>query len=642
VSRTKRTNKTAAAKRRRVSQSVPKLCGADIEQANFIEGWDHPHGTARFACRALLREVAGVGDDRTDNADRTGSSDGAIAMTGATSDVAGQELLEFYQNDGGAGISDNSYRNGHGYGNPYGGGYGYSDYHSYGYGGSYSGYGGVYGYNPQDHGRKYLPANGGCAYEDLSHLELAMPEVLSAYDHVAAWHAMLRIAREAMVRANAGLAEGQRIQVLVNNSDGRGNSYGSHLNFLLTRRCWDNIFSRRLHYMLYLAAYQISSILFTGAGKVGSEHGRPDAPYQISQRADFFEVLMGIHTTHNRSIVNSRNESLCGRSSAYGGGSAADKRLARLHVIFYDNTLCHVASLLKVGAMQLVLAMIEREDVRTDLILDDPLKALLRFSRDLNLTRTARMASKARYSMIDIQSEILEGAHRFVAQGKAEGIVPRAREILDTWTGVVEQFRRRDLAALAGKVDWVLKKSILKRAVSRNQLAWDSPQIKHLDHLYSSLDPNQGLFWAYDRAGAVEHVVCDGRIERFVHEPPADTRAWLRAEILRRVDPDEVVSVNWDEIRLKFPRKRDGMWPIHDYYTLEMHNPLGFTREACEEILAASQGLKEAVIALGGYEGTCRSKGSESHDGGEIVLSSQGWAGNAMKYRSQDRRHPNR
>jgi hypothetical protein len=39
----------------------------------------------------------------------------------------------------------------------------------------------------------------------------------------------------------------ETIQVLVNNSDGHAHSYGSHLNFLVTRGAWDNI-RRKPHY----------------------------------------------------------------------------------------------------------------------------------------------------------------------------------------------------------------------------------------------------------------------------------------------------------------------------------------------------------------------------------------------------------
>ena len=49
--------------------------------------------------------------------------------------------------------------------------------------------------NSQDWGRRFLTSNGGCVYIDLNHLELCLPEVLSAADFVAAWHAMLLVAR---------------------------------------------------------------------------------------------------------------------------------------------------------------------------------------------------------------------------------------------------------------------------------------------------------------------------------------------------------------------------------------------------------------------------------------------------------------
>ena len=125
-------------------------------------------------------------------------------------------------------------------------------------------------YNAQDWGRKYLHSNGGCIYIDLNHLELCTPEVVSAWDQVAAHYALLRIARSAQEQANAELGEGQEIQVLINNSDGRSNSYGSHLNFLVDRDTWNNIFHHKLHQMLFLASHQVSSIVLTGQGKVGS------------------------------------------------------------------------------------------------------------------------------------------------------------------------------------------------------------------------------------------------------------------------------------------------------------------------------------------------------------------------------------
>ena len=143
--------------------------------------------------------------------------------------------------------------------------------------------------------------------------------------------------------------------LLANNSDGHGASYGGHLNMLVTRALWDEVFRIKLFPTLFLlAAYQVSSICFTGQGKVGAENHRPDVPFQLTQRGDFFDCLVAERTTFNRPIVNSRDEAHCGAGSA-----SFDNQLARLHVIFYDTNLAETSTYLKVGVMQLVTAMLD-------------------------------------------------------------------------------------------------------------------------------------------------------------------------------------------------------------------------------------------------------------------------------------------
>jgi len=238
--------------------------------------------------------------------------------------------------------------------------------------------------DPQDHGRTQLLENGGVAYIDLDHLEICLPETWSAWDHVAAWHAMLRIVHHAQERAAAALPEGQRIHVLVNNSDGRSHSWGGHLNVLVTREAWDRIFNRRLQQLALLASHQTSSIVYTGQGKVGSEQGLPWVPFQLSQRADFFEALVGWQTTYARPIVNTRDEAL-----------ARDADLARVHCIFFDSVLAPTATLLQVGTMQIVLAMLEAGWTDTRLLLDEPVDAVQRWSRDPGLTATRALRTPA-------------------------------------------------------------------------------------------------------------------------------------------------------------------------------------------------------------------------------------------------------
>ena len=518
---------------------LPKLCGADIELGNFVLGLNRIGGTCDVASRILLREIKGAS---------------TAEWTGTDSETSSCSCSRGTGNHGGNGSGGGS----------------------------------------QDWGRKYLPGNGGCVYVDLDHLELCTPEVISAFDHVACWNAMLRIAQKALASVNRNLRGGARIQVLVNNSDGLGHSYGSHINFLVARDAWENLFNRKLHHMLFLAAYQVSSILFTGQGKAGSENGMPQADFQISQRADFFEQLTGHQTTYNRPLVNSRDEALCGSVRSRNRESIAE-RAARLHVIFFDNTLCQGASLLKVGVTQIILSMIEHERINPNLILDDPLAAVVAWSHDPSLRTRVRMASGQRLTALELQFLFLEEAKRFLESVEGSQWIPRAEEIMALWEDTLNKLRAGDIHALARRLDWVLKMTILERVLERQpRLKWRSPQIKHLDQLYSSLEPSEGLFWAYTQDGFVEKAVDESRIDWFVRNPPADTRAWTRAMILRRTPPGSLDSIDWDSIRIK--TRGTEYWSR--YTELDMSDPFAFTEEEASRVFQEETMLEDILECL--------------------------------------------
>lgn len=524
---------------------LPKLCGADIELGNCILGLNRIGSTCDIASRILLQEIKGV--SASDFMETDSEADSCVRPRASTG-------------CGGKGSGNSS----------------------------------------QDWGRKFLPGNGGGAYIDMDHVEICTPETISAFDHVACWNAMLRIGRRALESVNRNLRSGARvggarIQVLVNNSDGLGHSYGSHINFLITRNSWENIFNRKLHHMLYLAAYQVSSILFTGQGKAGSENGAPQVDFQISQRADFFEQLTGLQTTFHRPLVNSRDEALCGAGRRQKACENVAERMARLHVIFFDNTLCQTASLLKVGVMQIILSMIEHERINPSLLLDDPLAAVVAWSHDPSLRTRVRMASGRHLTAVELQFLFLEEAKRFLDTVDCSRWIPRASEIIALWEDTLNKLRSGDTHALARRLDWVLKMTILRRVLERQpQLSWRSPQIKHLDLLYSSLDSSEGLFWAYRQNGFVEKVVDDSRIDWFVHHPPTDTRAWTRAMILRRTPPGSLDAIDWDSIRIKTQGK--GYWSR--YTELDMSDPLGLTEEAASRVFREKTTLEDILECL--------------------------------------------
>jgi proteasome accessory factor A len=402
---------------------------------------------------------------------------------------------------------------------------------------------------------------------------------------------MLRIMRNALHGANEGRRQNQRIQVLVNNSDGQGNSYGSHVNFMISRHAFDNIFWRKAHYLQFLASFQVSGIVLTGQGKVGSENRQPRTPYQLSQRADFFETLQGIQTTFNRPIVNSRDETLCGRSRISDPSAPA-----RLHVIFFDSALSHGSCLFRVGPMQLILTLIELSLVNSRLILDDPLAALQSYSCDPTLQARAELISGESLTAVELQSAYLEEVKRHAAQGVFDGIVPRAEEIIALWEDTVSKLAAGDLMAVAPRLDWVMKLLAIERTLEqRPELDWDSAEIKVIDHLYSSLD-NDGLYWAYENSGFAEQLVSPERIVHFTQNPPADTRAWTRAMLLRRAHTDgvEVTSVDWDTMTFKLRGRY--AWP--SYRTFDLENPLGLTQAETQHMFDNSASFAQLLDGL--------------------------------------------
>jgi Pup amidohydrolase len=523
---------------------LPKLCGTDIEVGNFILGTDSASRTGGDAARALLREIDGL----------PAREAGGSWLAAPPPSTCGSLAASSWHPDHSASWAPPPRA-----------------------------------YDRQDWGRKFL-RNGSCAYIDLDHLELASAETLSARDQLACQRALLRIARSAMIAANARLPRGRRLQVLLNNTDGSGSSYGSHVNVLLDRQAWDDLFDRRLHHLLYLAAFQVSSIVFTGQGKVGSENQAPPVDYQLSQRADYFETLVGEQTTYRRPLVNARCEPLAG-----GAGRRGRADRARIHSIFFDHSLCPVASWLRLGSFQIVLAMLEAGRVDGRCLLDDPLEAVLAWSHDPTLRARAHLVDRRALTAAELQAGFVEAARSFVDEGGCAGIVPDAESIVGTWERVVDRLLARDLDALAPQLDWVLKLSILERAMNtRGGLDWSSPQIKHLDHLYSSLDPDEGLYWSYERAGLVTPLVGDERITWFESNPPECTRAWTRGMLLSRAGVSGVEDVNWDWVRVSAPGR--GGWRIPR--TVHLDDPLGWTREHAASAFEGGDGLHGLVDRL--------------------------------------------
>jgi proteasome accessory factor A len=250
--------------------------------------------------------------------------------------------------------------------------------------------------------------------------------------------------------------------------------------------------------------------------------------------------------------------------------------------------------------MQIILAMLEAGAAHADLLLEDPVETAVQWSHDPLLRRRARLFSGGEATAVELQLRFFDAAQRFVATGACAEAVPRAEEILRLWGETLDKLQAGDLAALAPRLDWVLKLSMLQQALRTHpDLNWQSPGLKHLDHLYASLDPADGLFLAYERRGLVERLVPEEQIDRCRHEPPANTRAWTRATLLLKAQADEVDEVDWDFIRFRLAGEKHSPARL---FTVNLSNPLDWTRDRVTPLLAGTHSMRDAMAALSAVE----------------------------------------
>ncbi|MDP9452016.1 MAG: proteasome accessory factor PafA2 [Actinomycetota bacterium] len=371
--------------------------------------------------------------------------------------------------------------------------------------------------------------NGARYYVDHAHPELSTPECVDAREVVVWDKAAERILVESMRAAGASLAPGQQVVVYKNNSDRKGNSYGCHENYLMDRAV---PFPR---IVAGVVPFLVTRQLFAGAGKVGSEApgiSSAEVPFQLSQRADFFEEEVGLETTLKRPIVNTRDEPHCDA-----------QKYRRLHVILGDANCAEVSTFLKVGTTALVLAMIEDDELGRDLALASPVQALRRVSYDLGLSATLELAEGGCISALDLQWEYLTWARKYAESRGLEAVGEEVgAEVLRRWEAVLTALET-DPMSLAGTLDWVAKYQLLSAYRERDGLGWDSARLAAMDLQYHDLRPERSLSARLD----LERLTTDDEVASATTQPPRTTRAWFRGRCLQRW-ASQIVAANWDSM----------------------------------------------------------------------------------------------
>ena len=388
--------------------------------------------------------------------------------------------------------------------------------------------------------------NGARFYVDHAHPEYSSPEVLTPRDALIWDRAGEVVARRAMTALDEGSVDAPaQIVLYKNNVDGKGAAYGSHENYLVRR---DVPFEALAE---VLTPFLVTRPVLVGSGRVGIGQRSERPGFQISQRADYVESEIGLQTTFNRPIINTRDEP-----------HADNARWRRLHVINGDANRFDVPIYLKIATTDLLLWFLEQAytegsdrftealtRLRRLTIIGDPVEEHWALSHDPTLSHELRTQSGSMTALAIQRAflDVISPAVTRVEDAQAHRALALWRQVLD----VLEQWRHDGAGPAAQMVEWVAKYELCEGLRRRSGTGWDDPRLAALDIQWADLRPGRSVVDRLDAAGRVHRLVSEAEIQRAADTPPEGTRAAIRGTAIRR--HPQIVGASWTCLLLDVP-----------------------------------------------------------------------------------------
>jgi proteasome accessory factor A len=375
--------------------------------------------------------------------------------------------------------------------------------------------------------------NGARLYVDHAHPEFSTPECTNPRD-VVIWDKAGEVVMQDACRFAASVPGSVPIVLYKNNTDNKGASYGAHENYLMRRSTPFGDIVR------HLTPFFVSRQVVCGAGRVGKGQDGRDDDFQVSQRADFFEVEVGLETTLKRPIINTRDEP-----------HADPEKYRRLHVIIGDANLSEISTYLKVGTTALVLAMIEDGFITRDLTVDQSVRSLRAVSHDPTLRHLLTLGDGRTITAVQLQLEYLDLARKHVEDRLGADADEQTKDVLTRWESVLTRLER-DPMLCARELDWVAKLKLLNRYRDRDGLDWSDAKLHLVDLQYTDIRSGRGLYNKLVGMGEMDRLITDEEIAAAVHKPPTDTRAYFRGRCLEQY-AEQIAAASWDSVIFDLP-----------------------------------------------------------------------------------------
>ena len=307
------------------------------------------------------------------------------------------------------------------------------------------------------------------------------------------------------------------VHLYKNNTDGKGASYGTHENYLMRRETPFGDIVR------HLTPFFVARQVICGAGRVGIGQDSTSSGFQIAQRADFFEVEVGLETTLKRPIINTRDEP-----------HAVADLYRRLHVIIGDANQCDVANLLKLGTTT-PRARDHRGPAPSPRTwrCSKPVATLHAVSHDPTLQHARRAARRPHDDGGAAALDLPRARRPLPAARHAGELDADTAEVMQRWSRRADPARASTrCSALARSTGWP-SCALLQGFRDRDGLEWT-------DHAGSAPSTSSGRDVRPEKgavppdaqpvAGSSE-LVSDEDVKQAVEEPPEDTRAYFRGTL---------------------------------------------------------------------------------------------------------------
>ena len=370
--------------------------------------------------------------------------------------------------------------------------------------------------------------NGSRCYYDVGHFEVSTAETTNFYDLIVwekAGEKILDWLRKVMEEKY--VAEGTKIHAFKNNTSPDGTSYGSHENYCVSRTV---PFPQQ--FVEQLVPHFTTRIIYTGAGDL------IDGTYVLSPSAYLTSTVVSGETMHDTGVLNTRDEP-----------HANSRKWRRLHVIVGDALMNETAIMLRHFTTTAVLHLMEMGKLDDVPVLAKPVDDMWHNVETRNPDKwEIHLESGKVVSPIDIQRYYLE---------KAEPLVETERErfAFKTWEQVLDGLEKKRSKDLARKIEWLDRYYAIQEAL-KDKGGADVEMMACKQ--YSEIGAERSLFYRRQRTGLIDRVVTDEEIKRAIHDPPTDTRAFLRRKLcdmynIEKIDWSLVVVDDGGRKRIELP-----------------------------------------------------------------------------------------